>query len=262
MIRSDFHMHTKYCDGKFTAEEMILSAIDKGLTIVGLSGHGYTAFDGHYCMSVEKTMQYRDEVNALKEKYKDRIRVLCGVEQDYFGGKPIADFDYVIGSCHYLHWGDDRYTPIDEHIEQLMGGVRDGFGGDFYAACESYFACMGDVVRATGADIIGHFDLISKFCEVGVDLDITNPRYRRAYTDAIDRLIPFGKPFEVNTGAISRGYRTSPYPPMPMMRYIASQGGSIIFTSDSHHVDNIAFRFDEWEPVYRAFGTKVYDCPI
>ena len=74
MIRSDFHMHTRFCDGKNTAEEMILSAIDKGLTIVGLSGHGYTAFDGHYCMTQENTMKYRDEVNALKEKYRGKIR--------------------------------------------------------------------------------------------------------------------------------------------------------------------------------------------
>ena len=124
MVYSDFHMHTKYCDGKFTAEEMVQSAIRKGLKIVGLSGHGFTDFDGHYCMSRENTMKYRDEVIALKEKYRDQIRVLCGVEQDYFGGKPIAQFDYVIGSCHYLHWGDNQYTPIDEHIEQLMCGQR------------------------------------------------------------------------------------------------------------------------------------------
>lgn len=261
MVYSDFHMHTTYCDGRFTAEEMVCSAIEKGLTTVGISGHGFTDFDGHYCMSVENTYKYAAEITALKEKYKDKIRVLLGLEQDYFGGKAIIDVDYVIGSVHYLHWGDDVYTPIDEHIELLMYAVREGFGGDIYAACEAYFRCVGDVVEKTDADIIGHFDLISKFCERGFAIDLDNPRYKRAYTDAIDRLIPTGKPFEVNTGAISRGYRTSPYPAFPMMRYITSQGGKIIFTSDSHHIDNIAFRFDEWEPVYRAFGCAVMDCP-
>ncbi|MGM9624331.1 MAG: histidinol phosphate phosphatase, partial [Eubacteriales bacterium] len=122
--------------------------------------------------------------------------------------------------------------------------------------------CVGDVVRATGADIIGHFDLISKFCERGVDIDFNHPRYKRAYTDAIDRLIPLGKPFEVNTGAISRLWRTSPYPAYPMMRYIASQDGKIIFTSDSHHADNIAYQFEQWEPVYRAFGAEVTEYPV
>ena len=29
MIRSNFHTHTTYCDGKNTAEEMVLAAIDK-----------------------------------------------------------------------------------------------------------------------------------------------------------------------------------------------------------------------------------------
>ncbi len=262
MVYSDFHMHTHYCDGRCSAEEMILSAIEKGLTTVGLSGHGFTDFDSHYCMTQENTLKYAAEVTGLKEKYKEKIRVLLGIEQDYFGGMPIIPVDYVIGSVHYLHWGDDVYTPIDENIDQLRYAVKEGFGGDVYAAAESYFKCVGDVVAATGADIIGHFDLISKFCERGFDIDLDNPRYKRAYTDAIDRLIPMGAPFEVNTGAISRGYRTSPYPAIPMMRYIASQGGKIIFTSDSHHTDNIAFRFDEWESVYRAFGAEVMDCPI
>ena len=112
MILKDLHTHTTYCDGKNTPEEMVIAAIGKGLCKIGFSGHCYTFFDERYCMSIPNVIQYITEVNALKEKYKDRIRVLCGVEQDYFGGRPIADFDYVIGSCHYLHWGDDRYTPM------------------------------------------------------------------------------------------------------------------------------------------------------
>lgn len=261
MITSDFHMHTTYCDGKNTAEEMIQSAIQKGLTAVGLSGHGYTSFDDSYCMSKEQSVQYAKEVTALKEKYRGQIRVLLGVEQDYFGGKPIIDTDYVIGSVHYLHLGDGRYVPIDEHPDELVRAVKEGFGGDFYAAAQAYFQCVGDVVRATGADIIGHFDLITKFCERGVDIDFGNARWRHAYTDAIDRLIPYGKPFEINTGAISRGYRKTPYPAMPMMRYIASQGGMFIFSSDSHTKDNIAYQFDIWEPICRALGASIVSSP-
>ncbi len=262
MICSDFHMHTVYCDGKSTAAEMVESAIAKGLTTVGISGHGFTDFDGHYCMTKENTLKYAADVNACKEKYGDKICVLLGIEQDYFAGRAIIPIDYTIGSVHYLHWGEDVYTPVDESPEQLRYAVREGFGGDVYAAIESYFACVGDVVNKTGADIIGHFDLITKFCERGFDIDMNHPRYKRAYTDAVDRLIETGKPFEVNTGAISRGYRTSPYPAFPVMRYIASRGGKIIFTSDSHHADNIAYAFDDWEKAYRAFGAEVMDRPI
>ena len=262
MILSDFHIHTTYCDGKSTAEEVVRAAIECGLKTIGFSGHGFTEFDDSYCMTREATEKYRASIGALKKTYQNDIRILCGVEQEYHAGKPIAEFDYVIGSCHYLLMEDGSFSPIDESAEILSACIRDGFGGDIYAAAESYFRCVGDVVEKTGADIIGHIDLISKFSEIGCPLDFTHPRYRRAYTDAIDRLIPYGKPFEINTGAISRGYRTIPYPAMPIMRYIASQGGAIIFSSDCHMADNIAFQFDVWEPVYRAFGTRVLECPI
>ena len=32
----DLHMHTAFCDGKNTPEEMIISGINKGLTTIGL----------------------------------------------------------------------------------------------------------------------------------------------------------------------------------------------------------------------------------
>ena len=52
MIRTDLHVHTTYCDGKNTPEEVVLSAIEKGVERLGFSGHAYTSFDESYCMSV------------------------------------------------------------------------------------------------------------------------------------------------------------------------------------------------------------------
>ena len=45
MTTADLHMHTTYCDGKNSPEEMIQSAINMGLKTVGLSGHSYTGID-------------------------------------------------------------------------------------------------------------------------------------------------------------------------------------------------------------------------
>ena len=98
----DLHMHTTYCDGLNTAEEMIVSAIDKGLSVVGLSGHSFTPHDTCYCMSREGTLQYIDEVKRLREKYEGRIKVLLGLEMDYYADTDTAPYDYIIGSVHYL----------------------------------------------------------------------------------------------------------------------------------------------------------------
>ena len=85
----DLHNHTHYCDGKNSPEEMVLSAIDKGIEVFGLVVHGYTDFDDTFCAPKENVVPFQVEMNRLKQKYKDKITLYHGVEQDYFGGKPL-----------------------------------------------------------------------------------------------------------------------------------------------------------------------------
>ena len=242
----DLHMHTSYCDGNNTPEDMILSAIDKGLDTVGVSGHSYTFFDTSYCMQKEDIPRYIAELRYLRAKYFDRIHVLCGVEQDYYSDYPTDDFDYVIGSVHYIKAGEE-YIPVDESAEILDSAKEKYFGGDIYALCEGYFSTVADVVNKTGCDIIGHFDLITKFTEREPLFDVKHPRYIAAWRKAADELLKTGVPFEINTGAISRGYRTSPYPVADIIEYIKERGGRFVLSSDAHSADAIAFGFEEYE---------------
>ncbi|MBO5371040.1 MAG: PHP domain-containing protein, partial [Clostridia bacterium] len=41
MILEDLHTHTTYCDGKDSPEDMVKTAIEKGLRVIGFSGHIY-----------------------------------------------------------------------------------------------------------------------------------------------------------------------------------------------------------------------------
>ena len=246
MITKDLHMHTCYCDGADAPEEMVRSAIEKGLHTVGISSHSYTFFDESYCMQKEEVPRYLAECRYLRAKYFDRIHVLCGVEQDYYSDYPTDEFDYVIGSVHYVKV-EDEYIPVDESISILKDAVYNHFGGDIYALCELYFATVADVVNKTDCDIIGHFDLISKFIEREPLFDIHHPRYVAAWQKAVDQLLQHDVPFEINTGAISRGYRTSSYPNEEMIAYIKAHGGRFVLSSDAHSTKDIAFRFEEYE---------------
>ena len=241
-------MHTAYCDGKDTPEDMVLSAVDKGLDTVGISGHSYTFFDESYCMQKEDIPRYIAELRYLRAKYFDRIHVLCGVEQDYYSDYPTDEFDYIIGSVHYIKVGNE-YIPVDESVEILRAAVQKHFGGDVYALCELYFDTVADVVEKTRCDIIGHFDLISKFIEREPLFDTEHPRYVKAWKAAVDRLVTYDVPFEINTGAISRGYRTQPYPDEEMSAYIKAKGGRLILSSDAHSKENVAYKFEEYEPL-------------
>ena len=238
----DLHTHTVYCDGKNTPEEMVLAALDRGMDCLGFSEHTYTYFDESCCMSPLGTAAYQGEVRALAEKYASRLRILCGAEQDYWSDESTAAYDYVIGSVHYLRSGDG-FFPVDESPEFLREAVDRQYGGDWYAMAEDYYALVSRVAEKTGCDIIGHFDLVSKFNEKYPFFDETHPRYAEAWQRAADILLKTGKPFEINTGAVSRGWRTGPYPRDEMIEYIAQRGGRFILSSDAHSADTLCFGF-------------------
>ncbi len=253
MILRDFHMHTTYCDGKNTAEEMVQAAIEKGLTRIGICTHSHTDFDASYCIKKADIAAFQGEMAALKEKYKGQIELLCGVEQDYFGTEPTAGFDYALGSVHYVK-KDGVYLDVDGSAEDQKQAIAEHYNGDALGFAEDYFALAGDVLRVTNADIIGHFDLLSKFNEKEHIFDEKHPRYIAAWQAAIDKLLPYKKPFEINTGAISRGYRTAPYPSKAQLEYIYQNGGKIILCSDAHNTDSLCCSFDAAEEMAREIG--------
>ncbi len=258
MILSDFHMHTKYCDGGNTVEEMVKAAVGKGMTAMGFSGHSYALYDTDCCMSPEGTAQYREDVEKYKELCDGIIKIYCGIEQDIYAPAPEAQYDYVIGSVHYI--GDlSEPISVDYKPELLKKMADERFGGDIYALCGAYFETVSQVVEKTGCDIIGHFDLVSKFNEGDRLFDSSDPRYVEAWQAAADKLLKTGKLFEINTGAMSRGYRTSPYPSDDMMRYIADRGGMFVLSSDAHSAEGIMYSFPQVEQRLSELGIVPVD---
>jgi len=243
-VKTNFHTHTTFADGKHTAEEMILSAIEMGGEAIGFSEHGYTPIDHSWCMLPDATEAYISEINSLKEKYKGKIKIYCGIEADYYTEYDRSKFDYAIGSVHYVE-KEGFYIPMDKSAKDTDECTEKFYGGDYLALAKDYFALVGDVLRKTGADIVGHLDVIYKFNEKNPRFDETDKSFLKAATDAIDSLLPYGKPFEINTGAISRGYRTLPYPSVGLIDYIGAKGGRVILSSDSHNANTIYFALDE-----------------
>ena len=266
-ILRDFHVHTSFSDGTNTPEEVVRTAILGGMTEIGFSDHSPTPFDPSYCMSAESCTVYRREILRLKELYSDAIAVRLGIEQDYYTEEPTDDYEYVIGSVHYLCFdekeaarggGEDWpegfhryrgsvYVPVDESADLLVRAAEVFTDGDVYALAERYFMTVSDVVRKTGCAIIGHFDLISKHNEKAPFFDESDERYVRAWKRAADALLETGIPFEINTGAMSRGAKTDPYPSRPIREYLASRGARFILSSDSHRADTVLFAFDRYE---------------
>lgn len=253
MIRSDFHLHTFFSDGKNTPEEMVLAAIEKGMTAIGFSDHSYTAFDESYCMPLEGVGEYRRTIAELKEKYKGKIKIFCGIEQDFYSDESPDGYDYVIGSVHYIMVGED-FIPIDESPEILVKAAEKHFCGDIYCIVEEYFKTVSQVVERTRADIIGHFDLITKFNRDARLFDERSARYRRAAEAAVVTLLKNGRPFEINTGGMSRGYMSRPYPSQEWVEMIKEKGGKFVLSSDSHSKDNLCYGFESYQDICSEFS--------
>lgn len=256
MILKDLHMHTNYCDGKNTPEEMVLQAINLNMECVGICFHSYTFFDESYCIKKENIKNFKNEINYLKQKYKEKIKILCGVEMDFYSDMECDDFDYVIGSVHYIKF-NDKYYSIDESKEDFINIAKKCYNNDFYKFAQDYFDTVSLVAEKLKPDIIGHFDLISKFNKENCLFDENDIRYISAYKKAIDKLVKFNIPFEINTGAISRGYKDIAYPSLDMLKYIYQKGGKVILSSDAHSKDSILFEFDKWENISKSIGFEI-----
>lgn len=246
MALRDFHIHTNFSDGQNSPEETVRGALSRGLSEMGFSDHSPTFFDLSYCMTKESAEKYRKEILRLKDLYSDCMIIRLGIEQDYWSEEPTDAYEYVIGSVHYMKFGD-VYVPVDEGTDVLREAAEKYCVGDIYTLCETYFETVADVAEKIHPDIIGHFDLISKHNEREPLFDETSERYVNAWKKALDRLLAYDIPFEINTGAMSRGYKSDPYPSLPMRRYIREKGGHFILSSDSHRADTIAYEFESYD---------------
>ena len=245
---SNYHTHSTYCDGKDTPEEMVQRALELGFTALGFSGHSYVEFDKESCMSPDGTKAYRDEILRLKDKYSGQIDIKLGLERDHYSEDDGYDYDFVIGANHYLKL-DDGFYAVDDTEEIVNDTVERKFGGSWERYYECYYSQEANLLRDMDCDIIAHFDLVMKFNEGSREFDENNENYRQAALYAIDELVstnPFKKPvFEVNTGAMAKGYRTAPYPSLPLLAEIDRLGCNVIISSDCHDKRYLNYAFDE-----------------
>ena len=238
---SNLHTHSTFCDGKNTPEQIVLAALEKGFSSIGFSGHAYTPFDLRYCM--KNTDGYIQEIKRLKEKYGKDIRIYLGIEEDSFALIDRNAFDYIIGSSHYFR-SNGEYFPIDS------GGVYfkrclEIFDHNVLDLANCYYTNFCSYIKARKPDIIGHFDLITKFDESEAQLFLNNAEYNRIAEKFIAEAASANCIFEVNTGAIARGLRTSPYPSENLLYALKKLDAKITLSSDSHSAESLDFAFDE-----------------
>ena len=253
--KSNVHSHTTFSDGKNSAEEMIQTAIQRGFVSLGFSDHGYAPFE-LWSMSLEQEARYRREIPLLAQKYASQIEIAMGYEHDYHMPETdLSPYDYVIESVHMFH-RQGEYAPIDESPASLQGAIDQLFMGDPYIMCSDYFNTLCLSIMDTPAQIIGHVGLITKFNEGNRMFNAEDRRYLRPAREALRLAVERDLLVEVNTGAVARGYCSTPYPGKTLLKNLCEMGGRVILTSDCHSAETIDFAFDSALELIRASGFK------
>lgn len=242
MIRYCYHSHTNFSDGIHSPEEMIQAAIAKGFHSIGISDHAPMTYDADWVIPPSRMEEYLKTLRDLQSKYADQIKVYVGLEQDALAMPLPGGLDYYIGSVHCIK-KDGRNIELDLSVQTLRDAIRDSYGGDADALAEDYYDLVASYADDSQVAFIGHFDLITKFDEKESPIFPKTPRYTAAWQKAALRLVGAGKIFEINTGAISRGYRTSPYPDGEILQFLGEHGGKVLISSDCHSAESLDTAF-------------------
>ena len=121
-MKFNYHTHCEYCGhANGCCEDYVKEALKSNLKILGFSDHGPLPGDGFgFRMDYDNLKQYINEINILKTEYKDKIKLLCGLEIEY-----ISSFDSYYEkllknkTVDYLILGQHYYEDTNNNIHNI-----------------------------------------------------------------------------------------------------------------------------------------------
>lgn len=243
----DYHLHSYLCrHGQGEIYEYVEAAIQKGLNEIGFAEHipipelddptGRMLFD-HW-------ETYVHDVRQAQKTYPE-ITIRFGIEADYlpehmpFIESFLGDyeFDYVIGSVHFVDDWDFSNPTFDHRLEE--------FGVDYLY--ERYYQLIQEAASTGLYDIIGHLDLPKKM------------RRQPSVPDAewIDTTLHVIKEqdlaLDVNTSGLRKEAREI-YPRPEILQRALGLGISVCLGSDAHKPADVAADFDESIRLLKQLG--------
>lgn len=251
---ADYHMHSDFSgDSDSAMEIMIKKGISLGLPTICFTEHQDWDYPYNSAEFSVDTPAYLECLKKLKEKYKNDITILFGVElglqphlgdiyRNYINQYP---FDFVIGSSHLVN-GVDPYFPdfFSDRTEQE-------------AYMEYFQSILINIDHFKEFDVYGHIDYVVRY---GPN---QNKYYSyKKYQDILDqillKIIQIQKGIEINTAGFKYGLG-HPNPHEDIIKRYRELGGEIITVgSDAHKPEHIAYEFDKVAPILKACGFQYY----
>ena len=258
MQNFNLHTHTARCfHAVGSDEEYVQSAVKNGISILGFSDHcpmdQYTVYKDR--MKMKELDEYIASLSQLREKYKDQIKILIGLECEYIPEYKeqypefLKKVDYLILGQHFNRFDQKDFTEeiSSEDLIIMKDYVIEGMktGWFTYVAHPDYFMYLMDSYPQEGKEAI------REIAQCAAELNI---------------------PLEINLKGKSKGkklidgkldYR---YPNSQTFDIISKAGAPVLFGLDSHNPKT----FDDFYPAiaeiteeFKAIDLDyVKSCPI
>lgn len=242
----DSHVHSTYsCDGKDSLEDMVVSAINKGLQYICFTEHiDHNPLD--YGFGFFNYPAYSIEIEKMRDKYSSYIEILKGIEfsephlyKKEFEKELKRDYDMIMVA---LHWIDDKFYGDKTLLKD--------FSSD--QLIERYFNDLQDVIDVGGFDVLAHFDFPRRYYGKGNVC-------REVINTILEKMIQLRIIIEINSSGIRKGYGLS-LPGMDIVgQYLKLGGVKVTLGSDGHSKEEICADFDS---VLMSLKGSKLDCGV
>lgn len=245
----DYHTHTSYSDDCSTPmKDMIEAACNLGLEELAITDHfdpDYPDRDYPFDLAISS---YYNDLNIAKEAYKDKIKIVKGIEIGIQHGDTLKkcsqaaksyDFDFILGSFHCA-----------QGLELYKNAYFQGRSAeDSYLAFYTY---MYDCLKAyKDYDVLGHFNIIDRYS----DRIPPSSLYMDIVESILKMIIDDGKGIEINTSSFRYGMGDRTTPAIEILQLYKNLGGEIITAgSDAHNPNDIGYKLDYAHYMIKSVG--------
>lgn len=247
---ADYHSHTPLCrHAEGTPSQYVQAAVAAGLSEFGVSDHAPMPepFDD-WRMAAAELPEYLDWIAESRGAAGDRIPLRAGLECDWLPGsedwvEELAgrfDWDYLIGSVHYISDGWDFDNP------KWLGRWAET---DVEQAWTMYWEAYASMAASGLFDILAHPDLIKKF---GYQPEGDLARF---YEPAVAAIAESGCAIELNTSGWHKPCAEQ-YPAAGFLRIASASGIPLVISSDAHAPEEVGRDFDQAIALARETGFR------
>jgi histidinol-phosphatase (PHP family) len=249
----DYHVHERHSRDAATAKipEYILSAEARGVHEIAFTTHFITIGpDVKISIHEDEILEYMEDIRSAQANTK--IRLLAGLEVDYFPGEErhldsilsSHDFDFILGSTHYIN-------GVDIGSQSQAEGYF--ANRPIKKAADEYYAVWKKAIETGLFDVMAHPDYWRKYLRFYGKTALWGD-YGSTVYKALESAADHGVGIEVNTAGERAG--TSHFYPLQEFLVAAHEAGikNVTVGSDSHTAGTLGYRLDEAAKMLREAG--------